>query len=276
MLPMNLLKGGRAGYHNTGQWSKGAIAEAERFGTLDILFDSASSGFDRVPQPGEAQAPASGSVYLHYTSNNTVAGTQYHHTPEVPAGCFLACDMSSDFLSRPVDGSKYGLIYAGAQKNIGPSGATVVVIRKSLMDATDRDIPSMLQYPIHAAKGSMYNTPCTFSIYMIDLITSWIEDNGGLQAIDARNRAQANSIYDVIDSGDAFRGKVERSSRSLMNVTFTTGDADRDTRFWQTAAAQGISGLKGHRSMGGLRASMYNAQTDEAVHALIAFMRAFD
>lgn len=276
MMPMSLLRGGRAAYHVTGTWAKGAIDEARRFGTCDVLFDSTPTGWDRVPQPGEAPLPADGTVFLHYTSNNTVAGGQYHHLPDVPEGTWRACDMSSDFLSKPVDGSAFGFIYAGAQKNLGPSGATVVVVRKSLLERADPDLPKMLQYPIHLAKGSMYNTPCTFSIYMMDLVTKWIEDNGGLSAIDENNRKQAGTIYGVIDTSDGFyKGKVQPTSRSLMNLTFTTGDADRDTRFWKEALAAGLSGLKGHRSVGGLRASLYNAQTDAAVDALADFMRDF-
>lgn len=275
-LPMNLLRGDRAAYHITGTWAKGAVAEARRFGTCDVLFDSSETNWDRVPAPGEAADPSPGTVYLHYTSNNTVAGGQYHHIPEVPDGTWLACDMSSDFLSRPIDGSRFGFIYAGAQKNVGPSGSTVVVIRKSHLERCDPDLPKMLQYPLMVEKNSMYNTPCTFSIYVIDLVTKWIEDMGGLQAVAERNRIQADKVYAAIDATDFYRGKVLPDSRSQMNVTFTTGDADRDTRFWKTAAERGLSGLKGHRSVGGLRASLYNAQTNAAVDALVDFMRDFE
>lgn len=274
MLPMNLLRGGRAAYHVTGVWAKDAFADAKRYGTCDVLFDSTATKWDRVPQPGEAPLPAPGTAYLHYTSNNTVAGGQYHHVPEVPEGTSLVCDMSSDFLSRPTPGNRYDFIYAGAQKNVGPSGVTVVIARKSLLERCDPDLPKMLQYPVHQANESMFNTPCTFAIYMVDQVTGWIEAQGGLPEIDRRNRSKADRVYAAIDAG-YYRGQVQRSSRSLMNVTFTTGDDATDGRFVKEADAAGLSGLKGHRTVGGLRASLYNAQTDAAVDALVDFMRDF-
>ncbi len=274
-LPMNLLRGGRAAYHLTGTWAVGAVEEARRFGTCDVLFDSSDTGWDRVPRPGEAPLPAPGTVYLHYTSNNTVAGSQYHHVPEVPEGTWLACDMSSDILSRPIDASRYGAIYAGAQKNAGPAGTTLVILRRDLLERCDPDLPRMLQYPLMAARGSMYNTPCTFAIYAVDQVCRWIEEQGGLDAMAERNRAQAERVYAVIDELPLYRGKVQPHSRSWMNITFTTGDDALDTRLWQAAAAEGLSGLKGHRSVGGLRASLYNAQTDAAVSDLVAFLRDF-
>lgn len=275
MMPMNLLRGGRASYHNTGTWARGAIQDARRYGQVDVVYDSEDRGYTSVPRHGDALPPRDGSVYLHYTSNNTVAGTEYHYRPQVPDGTWLACDMSSNFLSRPVDGSAFGFIYAGAQKNVGASGSTVVVIRKSLLEQCDDTMPAMLNYPTQAKKGSMLNTPCTFSIYTIARVTKWLEELGGVAAIERQNVAQATRIYDEIDRTDFWRGKVEDHCRSRMNITFTTGNPELDTTFWQSAAKEGMNGLKGHRSVGGLRASVYNAQTDQAIDALLDYMRHF-
>jgi len=271
MIPMNLLGGGRATYLDTGTWSDGALVEAQRFGQVDVPFSSRTS----VPEPGSWGPLPDGTRYLHYTSNNTVAGTEFHYRPD-SGDAWLFCDMSSNFLSRDIDGSKFDLIYAGAQKNVGPSGTTVVILRRSVLERCEPDLPKMLQYGIHAAKSSMYNTPCTFSIYVIDLVATWLDEAGGIAAMEARNIAQSKKIYDQIDGTDFWQGKVAPSSRSRMNITFTTGVDDLDTRFWQRAADQGLSGLKGHRSVGGLRASLYNAQTDEAVDALVTFMKTFE
>jgi len=274
MLPMNLLRGGRASYVDTGTWSYGAMEQARRYGAVDVLFSSRQTGYDRIPGPGELPKAPDGTVYLHYTSNNTVAGTGFHHIPQTSAP--LVCDMSSDILSRPIDGSKFQFIYAGAQKNMGPSGTTVVILRRDWLDRCDPDLPEMLRYGIHVAKGSMYNTPCTFAIYMIERVTAWLEANGGLVAMEAKNRAQADAIYAAIDRSERFRGKADIASRSTMNITFTTGDEALDTAFWQGAAECGMVGLKGHRSVGGLRASVYNAQTDGAVTALSDYMKEFE
>lgn len=274
-LPMNLLNGGRATYLDTGVWSSYAIADAQRYGTVDVPFSSKSGGYDHVPEPGAWGELPEGTVYLHYTSNNTVAGSEYHYVPEVSAA-WLACDMSSDFLSRPIDGSRFGFLYAGAQKNVGPSGTTVVIVRRSLLERASTDMPKMLQYAVQVEKDSMLNTPSTFSIYMIDQVTRWLEDLGGLAAIERRNVTQAEAVYRIIDGSDFWRGLVRPSSRSRMNLTFTTGDADRDATFVREAEAAGLSGLKGHRLVGGLRASLYNAQTDAAVAALCEFMLDFE
>ncbi len=278
MLPLNLLRGGRATYLDTGTWSAGAIVQARRYGTVDVPFSSAETSYDRVPQPAALEPMLAnlpdGTVYLHYTSNNTVAGTEFHTVPNSPVP--LVCDMSSDIFSRPIDGSKFHFIYAGAQKNMGPAGVTTVVMRKEWLERCKPDVPEMLQYPLHAKKGSMYNTPCTFGIYVVERVAAYLEDNGGLAGIDAKNQAQSDALYGAIDASGLFSGKTDRASRSRMNVTFTTGDADLDTTFWKSAADAGLSGLKGHRSVGGLRASIYNAQTDAAVEALIGFMREFE
>ncbi len=271
MIPMNLLRGARSTYLDTGTWSAGAIVEAKRYGQVDVPFSSRTS----VPAPaGWGDIPEK-TLYVHYTSNNTVAGTEYHHIPD-SGPAWLMCDMSSNLLSRQIEGSKFDLIYAGAQKNVGPSGTTVVVIRRSLLDRCDPDLPLMLQYGLHVKKDSMYNTPCTFSIYVIEKVAAWLEENGGVEAMEQRNVAQSNKLYSLIDGSDFWQGKVEVASRSRMNHTFTTGDDDLDTRFWKSAAEAGMSGLKGHRSVGGLRASMYNAQTDAAVDALVDFMKTFE
>lgn len=275
MIPMNLLRGGRATYFNTGVWSKGAIEDAVRFGTVDVPFDSKPQGYDRVPEPGEWGALPEGTKYLHYTANNTVAGTEYHYRPAVD-GAWLFCDMSSNFLSRPVEGSKFDLIYAGAQKNAGPAGVTVVVVRKSLLEHCDPNLPAMLRYGVHVENDSTYNTPPVFPIYLVEKVAEWLENMGGLGAIEQRNVAKAERVYGAIDGSAFWKGKAKKGSRSRMNITFTTGSEDLDKKFVKESEAASLSGLKGHRSLGGLRASVYNAQTDPAVDALVAFMQEFE
>ena len=275
MIPMNFLRGGTASYLDTGHWSELAIREAKRFGTVNVAYSSREQGCNHVPQLQDVPTVGPDNVYLHYTSNNTIAGTQYHHIPNVEDG-FLVCDASSDILSRPWDGSRFGLIYAGAQKNMGPSGVTVVVIRKSLLERADSDLPTMLRYGVHVAKKSMNNTPNTFGIYIIDQVCKWIEANGGLAGAESRNRAQADRLYSVIDTTEFYQGKARVDSRSWMNVSFTTGHDELDTLFWKSAVEEGLSGLKGHRSVGGLRASLYNAQTNDAVESLAAYMAEFE
>ncbi|MEQ1566414.1 MAG: 3-phosphoserine/phosphohydroxythreonine transaminase [Myxococcota bacterium] len=276
MLPMNLLRGGRAVYLDTGHWAHVAIEDAKRYGTIDTGFSSQTSGYDRVPDPGEWAPVPEGTVYFHYTSNNTIYGTEFSYVPEIE-GTSLVCDMSSNFLSRPVDGSKFDFIYAGAQKNVGPSGVTVVVVRRSLLDQMDKNLPAMLRYAKQVEKDSMLNTPCTFGIYMIDQVCKWLEQEvGGLEAMERRNAAQADRLYAEIDRTGFWKSHVRPSSRSRMNVVFTSGDADRDAAFVKGSTEAGMSGLKGHREVGGLRASLYNAQTDAAVDALIGFMREFE
>jgi phosphoserine aminotransferase len=276
MLPMNLLQGRRAHYIDTGYWAHSALEDARRYGTVDVGFSSREQSYDRVPAQGEWGEIAPGTAYFHYTSNNTIYGTEYGYVPEVE-GTALVCDMSSNFLSRPVDGSKFDFIYAGAQKNVGPSGVTVVVVRKSLLDQMSKDLPAMLRYAKQVEKDSMLNTPSTFGIYMIDQVCRWLEEDiGGLASMERRNIAQADRIYAEIDRTGFWRSHVKADSRSRMNLVFTTGNADLDTTFHKTATEQGLSGLKGHRELGGLRASLYNAQTDAAVDALVAFMREFE
>lgn len=275
MVPANLLRGGRAVYLETGHWSEKAIKEAKRYGQVDVAWTSKASNFDHVPRPGAWGAAADGAVYLHYTSNNTIYGTEYDYVPDA-GGALLVCDASSDILARPVDGAKFDLLYAGAQKNLGPSGVTVVVIRKSVLERCETDLPTMLRYGVHVENDSMYNTPSTFGIFVIERVCAWIEDQGGIEAVAAANRRKADKVYAAIDATDFWRGTCRRDSRSWMNVTFTTGHADLDTAFVKEAEAAGLSGLKGHRAVGGLRASLYNAQTDAAVDALVDMMQRFE
>lgn len=273
MIPQNLLRGGHATYLDTGTWAAQAAEEARRFGDVSVPWSSQAEGWRNVPRPGDWGPLPEGTRYLHYTSNNTVAGTEFDYVPDA-GNSWLVCDASSNILSRPLDGSRFDLMYAGAQKNLGPSGVTVVVIRKSLLERCDADLPKMCRYGLHAQKRSLYNTPTTFAIYVVERVAAWIEEHGGVEAVDARNERQATKLYDVIDSG-FWQGLAARDSRSRMNVTFTTGNADMDTRFVAEATAAGMVGLKGHRSVGGLRASIYNAQTDDAVDALVGFMNHF-
>jgi phosphoserine aminotransferase len=275
MLPANLLRGGRATYLDTGVWSKGAIEDAKRYGTVDVPFSSRGEGYDRVPREGEWGELPEGTVYLHYTSNNTVAGTEYQYQPKAP-GSLLVSDMSSNFLSRPFDSRPFDLIYAGAQKNAGPAGTTVVMIRRSLLERCEPDLPAMLRYPVHVEADSTYNTPTVFAIYVIEKVGAWLEEMGGLPAIEQRNIAQSDRIYRAIDGSGFYKGKAKPYARSRMNVTFTAGSDDLDKRFVKEAEAAGLSGLKGHRLLGGLRASLYNAQTDAAVEALASFMAEFE
>ncbi len=274
MWPANILRGGRATYLDTGTWSAGAAKEAARYGAVDVPWTSQPDGWTHVPEDGAWGELPEGTVYLHYTSNNTVAGSEYDYVPDV-GKALLACDMSSDILSRRIDGSRFDFIYAGAQKNLGPSGVTVVIVRKSLLGRMDTDLPEMARYDLQVKKNSMLNTPCTFGIYVIDRVTAWIEEQG-LDAVEARNVAQSGKLYERIATSKLFSPKVKEGSRSRMSVTFTTGDAERDLDFVKQAADAGLSGLKGHRSVGGLRASLYNAQTDAAVDALCDFMTRYE
>ena len=273
-IPMNLLRGGRATYLDTGTWATQAATEARRYGTVDVPWSSAETGWDSVPRPGAWGALPAGTRYLHYTSNNTVAGTEYDYIPDA-GDAWLVCDASSNLLSEPVDGSRFDLLYGGAQKNVGPAGVTLVVLRRSLLEHCDPQIPTMCRYGTHVKKASLYNTPCTFAIYMVDRVCAWLEAQGGLEAVAQRNRAQASRLYAAIDGSDRFRAMVAPPSRSRMNVTFTTGDRDTDKRFVAQSTAAGLVGLKGHSSVGGLRASVYNAQSDAAIDALLGFLDDF-
>lgn len=274
-IPMNLLRGARATYFDTGVWAKGAIEDAQRYGTIDVPFSSKAAGYDSVPEPNSWGPLPEGTLYLHYTSNNTVAGTEYHYRPDA-GKAWLVCDVSSNFLSRPIEGSKFDLIYAGAQKNAGPAGTTIVILRKSLLERCDPNLPAMLRYGVAVENGSMFNTPSTFSIYVVDQVAKWLEEMGGLAEIEQRNIHKAAKVYAEIDRTGFWKGKAKPGSRSRMNITFTTGDEKKDSAFVKQADAAGLSGLKGHRSLGGLRASTYNALPEASCDALVAFMREFE
>lgn len=275
MVPMNFLSEGQtASYILTGSWSEKAMKEAKLFGTAVEAASTKENKYRNIPNIEDITFNAS-DAYVHLTSNNTIFGTQWNefpHTGDVP----LVADMSSDILSRPVDVSQFGIIYAGAQKNLGPSGVTVVIIRKDLIEKANTNIPTMLKYKTHADSNSLYNTPPTFGIYMLGEVLRWVEEQGGLEAIQKRNEEKAKLIYDVIDESNGFyKGHAETDSRSLMNITFRLADEELEKQFLAEAKAAGFVGLNGHRSVGGCRASTYNAVPVEACEALRDFMVEF-
>ncbi len=277
--PLNFLpEGGSADYLITGRWSVKAVKEARIVGEMqgasarEAATGETDKGFTRIPPPETWDLDPS-AAYLHYTSNNTVAGTQFHETPQAEA--LLVSDMSSDFLSRPIDQlDRFGLIYAGAQKNIGPAGVTVVLLRDEFLQKRRRPLPTMLDYGTHAAKR--FNTPPVFAIYVVEKVMRWLEDRGGLEAVAQANRKKARLLYDRIDRTDFYRGAVQEDARSLMNVTFRLPEEDLEARFVEEAAGRGLLALKGHRSVGGIRASIYNACPPESVEALVSFMDEFE
>ncbi|MDR3088877.1 MAG: 3-phosphoserine/phosphohydroxythreonine transaminase [Desulfobulbaceae bacterium] len=273
MVPMNLLSPGKkAAYLNTGVWSKKAIAEARLFGEVVVPYSSEAAGFKRVPTPDEYQVDPE-AEYLYFVSNNTIYGTQYQEMPTAPMP--LVADMSSDFLSRPVDVARFGLIFAGAQKNLGPAGVTVVIIREDLLDRAPATVPTMLRYKTHAEKGSMFNTPPCFAVYMVREVLKWLKALGGVQAMREINEGKAGLLYQAIDKTPFYRGHAEVGSRSRMNVTFNLPTAELEKKFALEAANAGMAGLKGHSSVGGCRASIYNAMPREGVEQLARFMRDF-
>ena len=277
MVPMNLLRGAAApaGYVLTGSWSRKAIAEARKEGETRILWDGADSDFTTVPDVGALDFE--GLAYVHITSNETIQGVELPDGFEPDGGASLVCDMSSDFLSRRVPVERYGLVYAGAQKNAGPSGLTVVVLREDLLERAPDGLPTMLDYRTHAEHRSLYNTPPVFSIYVLMLVTRWLRDEvGGLDAMHAANREKASLLYEAIDgSGGFYRGHAAPQARSLMNVTWRLPSEELEKAFVAEGAAEGLLELKGHRSVGGIRASIYNAMPIEGVRALQAFMERF-
>lgn len=275
VVPMNLLEAGKsADYVVTGTWSQKALKEARCFGRPRVAATTEVDGkFYRVPNAGEIDLDPD-AAYVHITTNNTIAGTQFHEIPRTRAA--LVADMSSDIMSRPLDVSRFGLIYAGAQKNLGPSGVTVVIIRKDLVEAGRRDIPAFFQYRTHAADNSLFNTPPTFAIYMLRNVLDWLKEQGGLAAMDERNREKAQLLYDVLDErADFYQCRVEKSSRSLMNVVFNLPTPELEAECIAAAQKLGMVGLKGHRLVGGLRASIYNACPKDSVYALAEFLRTF-
>ncbi len=274
MVPMSFLGAGHtADYLVSGSWGTKALAEARALGSTHVAATSEETGFDRIPRsPRYSRDP----VYVHFTSNNTIEGTQYRTEPEIPGASFLVCDASSDVFSRPIDVGRYGLLYAAAQKNLGPAGLTLVLVRRDVVARGRGDLPAMLQYRTFSASDSMHNTPPTFGIYVMCLVLRWIRDQGGLTAMADRNHRKAGRLYEQIDVSRLFRGTAQPESRSQMNVTFATGADELDRSFVAFAAARGLDGLKGHRSVGGMRASIYNAFPEEGVVALVDAMRAFE
>lgn len=275
MVPLNLgTKNKKADYVTTGVWSKKAMAEAKRYIEVNEVASSADKTFSYIPKLDKSMF-SSDADYVHITYNNTIYGTRYTSVPDtgdVP----IVTDMSSMILSEVVDVSKFGIIYAGAQKNMGPAGVTVVIAREDLIGEANEITPTMLKYSTHAKNGSMFNTPPTFAIYMCGLVYEWIDKMGGIAAIQKINEEKAKMLYDYLDSSEMFKGTVAKEDRSLMNVPFVTGDADLDAKFVAEAKAAGLVNIKGHRSVGGMRASIYNAMPIDGVKALIDFMKKFE
>ncbi|MCC7033230.1 MAG: 3-phosphoserine/phosphohydroxythreonine transaminase [Acidobacteria bacterium] len=275
MVPLNLLAEGQsADYIITGGWSQKALKEARRVGPINIAGSSESENFSRIPRQDELRLDPS-AAYVHITTNNTLFGTEWKAEPAV-GNVPLVADASSDILSRPIDVSKYGLIYAGAQKNLGPSGVTLIIIREDLLSRSSKALHTMLNYAVHAENGSMYNTPPCFGIYLMGLVTKWALAQGGLDAMAARNAHKAGKLYAEIDLSGFYAGTAEKDSRSMMNVTFRLPSEELEKKFVKEATAAGLDGLKGHRSVGGIRASIYNAFPEEGVDALVQFMQEFE
>jgi len=277
MVPMNLLRGGnKADYIVTGSWGKKAVAEAKRYCDVNIAFDAAadSGKFTFAPAQGDLKLSAD-AAYVHYTPNETIEGVEFPYVPEVGDKPLVA-DMSSTILSRPIDVSKYGVIYAGAQKNIGPAGLTVVIVREDLIGEVIEHTPTMFNYDIHAKNDSMYNTPPTYSWYLAGLVFDWLKQGGGLEKMAETNKRKADKLYAAIDGSSFYANPVAPECRSWMNVPFTLADAELDATFLAEAKEQGLVTLKGHRSVGGMRASIYNAMPEEGVDALVSFMADFE
>lgn len=274
MLPMNLRPAGTsADYIVTGSWSKTAIKEAKKIGTARAAATTEADGFNGYPASLDLDPKA---AYLHFTSNETIHGVEYFSEPTPPAGVPLVCDTSSNFISRPIDVSKYAMLYAGAQKNAGPSGVTVVIIRDDMLERVPENLPVMLDYKTLAASGSLHNTPPSFAIYMVGLVFKWAKKQGGLAAIEKVNRTKADLVYKAIDeSGGFYRGHAKPEARSLMNVPFRLPSEELEDTFAKEAKKADLIGLKGHRSVGGMRASIYNAMTVEGTQALVQFMKEF-
>ena len=274
MVPMNLLgEAGRADYVNTGQWSTKAIKEARRFGEINVAASSEDRNFTYAPARSDWRL-SDDAAYVHYCPNETIGGLEFDFVPEVDKP--LVADMSSTILSRPLDVSRFGLIYAGAQKNIGPAGITVVIVRKDLLGRAGASVPAMMNYQTHAENGSMYNTPPTFAWYLAGLVFQWLKEQGGVEAIGEINRRKADKLYGFIDGSGFYSNPVAPTQRSWMNVPFILADSGLDKAFLAEADAAGLRNLKGHRSVGGMRASIYNAVPETAVDALIDFMADFE
>jgi phosphoserine aminotransferase len=275
MVPMNLLpSGGSADYIVTGAWSKKAVKEAKRVGGVRIAATTEDGNFTRVPLQSELNLDP-GAAYVHYTTNNTIFGTEFHYVPDVGAVPLVA-DASSDIFSGPIDVSKFALIYAGAQKNLAPAGVTLAIVRDDMLKRTPATLPTMLQYGVHVENKSMYNTPPVFAIYVMRLVLAWLLKRGGLEAVERKNARKADKLYAEIDRTEFYRGHAQKDSRSRMNVTFRLPSEELEKTFAKEATAAGLDGLKGHRSVGGMRASIYNAFPEEGVDALVQFMQEFE
>jgi phosphoserine aminotransferase len=275
MVPMNLLlPGTTADYVVTGVWSQKALKEAKRVGTVSVAATTEADNFTHVPAQGDLTL-TDNAAYVHVTSNNTIYGTQWRTLPDA-GGRPLVNDASSDIFSQPIDVARHGLIYAGAQKNLAPAGLTLVIIRKDLLERTPASVPTMLSYKVHAENKSLFNTPPVFAIYVLRLVLQWLRANGGLEAMAEQNARKAGLLYAEIDRSGFYRGHARPDSRSWMNVTFRLPSEDLEKQFVKESTAAGFDGLKGHRSVGGLRASIYNAFPEEGVAALVEFMREFE
>jgi phosphoserine aminotransferase len=274
MVPMNLMKNGKCDIVHTGAWTKKAIPEALKFGEVNVVASSEEGGFTYIPDidPSKFSKDAD---YFHITTNNTIYGTRYTGIPDTEIVPIVA-DMSSNILSEVYDVKRFGLIFAGAQKNMGPAGVTVVIIREDLVDRVKDDVPTMLKYSTHVEKGSMFNTPPTFAIYICGMVFEWVKTMGGIEGLQKLNEEKAGLIYDFLDNSKIFKGTVRKKDRSLMNIPFITGDAELDAQFIKSAAEKGIVNIKGHRSVGGMRASIYNAMPVEGVRALVDHMKRFE
>jgi phosphoserine aminotransferase len=275
MVPMNLLTAGAtADYIDSGSWAEKAVKEAKKVGSVNVAASTKADNYSRVPSQSELKLTRD-AAYVHMTSNNTIEGTEFKQLPDV-GDAPLVNDTSSDMFSRPIDVSRHGLIYAGAQKNMGPAGVTVVIIREDLLTRSQKTLPTMLNYAVHAENRSLYNTPPAFAVYALGLVMRWLIDQGGLPAIAAVNERKAKKLYAEIDRTGFYRGTAQKESRSLMNVTFRLATEDLEARFVKESAAAGLDGLKGHRAVGGMRASIYNAFPEAGVDALVSFMQEFE
>lgn len=276
MLAMNFLNGGVADYVDTGVWSDKAIKEAKMFGTVNVVASSKATKYDHIPAESEWKRTAD-AAYFHITSNNTIAGTRYVKFPKSLPGVPMLSDMSSDIMSRPFDVSDFGMIYAGAQKNLGPAGVALVILRKDLAARTDNSkVPTMLRYSTYIENDSMFNTPPTFAIYMLALVTDWLKEQGGLVGMEKINEEKAGYLYDFLYNSKFYASPVAKEDRSIMNVVFRTPSEELDSAFVKEAKENGLTELKGHRIVGGCRASIYNAMPIEGVKALVDFMKKFE
>ena len=275
MIPLNFLKTGKADYAITGNFSNLSYKEATKFGDIHVAYNGKENNFAHIPTQNELDL-SDDADYLHICANNTIYGTEYKYDPVTKNGCPVVADMSSNILSQKVDVSKYGLIYAGAQKNMGIAGLGIAIIRKDLLAGLQKTAPVLMDYKLMAEKDSMYNTPSAFAIYMCGLVLEWVDQNGGVEAMYERSIEKSQLIYDYLDNSDFYKAAADKESRSRMNVTFTTPNKDLDAKFVKESIEAGMTNLKGHRAVGGIRASIYNAMPLEGVQKLVAFMKKFE